>query len=237
MAALFRKKIIRQRKTIGQILKKSRLQKGITLDKAEEETQIRKKHLEALEADKYDDFSAEVYKVGFLKKYAAYLGLDNQTILDYYKKEHEIIASIRTNDFFNKRNKQSPFAAKDAKNYENKFLLNLNPQIMIGAIVGFFVVCLFTYIGFQVKSFAAAPELDINNPANEIVVSLDHIIVEGKTDTDASLYINNQPVPIDISGSFKQEIKLSSGLNVIEITAKNKVDKETKKSIQVLAKY
>jgi len=237
LTALFRKKIIRQRKTIGQILKKCRLDKGITLDKAEEETQIRIKHLEALEADNYDDFAAEVYGVGFLKKYATYLGLDNQKILDHYKKEREIIENIKKNKFFNKHGKKSPFSNRDVKNYENKFLLNLNPQIMISIVVGFFVVCLLGYIGFQVKSFAAAPELDINNPTNEIVVSLDHIVVEGKTDVDASLSINSQPVPIETNGSFKQEIKLSAGLNVIEITAKNKVDKETKKSIQVLAKY
>lgn len=91
------------------------------------------------------------------------------------------------------------------------------------------------YIWFQVTSFAAAPPLDIVTPAEEIRVNVELVEVAGVTDPTATLEINNQPVVVDTEGHFRQQVKLSDGVNAIEISAKNKADKETIKVIQLLA--
>lgn len=236
MKVFFKKKTVRAQKTVGQILKRYRNQKGITLIQSENETQIRLKYLKALEENDYNIFSAGVYALGFLARYSAYLGVNSQELVERYKNEREIAKNIGAKSLFSLK-RESPFSTTDQNVYAHRPSLNLSPQIMVSLAISFCVVCLMGYIWFQVKSFAAAPELELKNPSSEIVVSLDNIKIEGKTDKDAALFINNQVVPVDAEGYFKQDIKLTSGLNVIEITARNKAEKETKKTIQILAKY
>lgn len=234
---LFKRKTIRLPRSIGQIIKECREKKGIPLSQAERETEIRLKYLKALEEDHYDDFPAEVYSLGFLARYSNYLGLESQELIHRYKIDYEIFKNLQKRNLANKKNKEDKvFLCSDPRNFNRKTFISLSSQVLISLAVSLFVIGLMGYIWFQVKSFAAAPRLEINNPASEITVSLESILVEGKTDSGASLFINNQPVSIDSNGYFKQEIKLVFGLNTIELVARNKADKETKKIIQVLAK-
>ena len=70
---------------IGENLKNARESKGISLRKAEEDTKIRKRYLQALEEGNYDVIPGRVYAKGFLRNYANYLGLDQEEILMEYK--------------------------------------------------------------------------------------------------------------------------------------------------------
>lgn len=70
---------------IGEILKKAREKKGITIQQAEEETKIRTKYLLALEEENYDQIPGKVYVRGFLNNYASYLGLNSQELLESLK--------------------------------------------------------------------------------------------------------------------------------------------------------
>ena len=70
---------------IGENLKNVRESKGISLRKAEEDTKIRKRYLQALEEGNYDVIPGRVYAKGFLRNYANYLGLDQEEILMEYK--------------------------------------------------------------------------------------------------------------------------------------------------------
>ncbi len=71
--------------SIGELLKSTREAKGITLEKAEEDTKIRKRYLEALEEGNYDIIPGRVYARGFLRNYSNYLGLDQDEIMIEYK--------------------------------------------------------------------------------------------------------------------------------------------------------
>ena len=70
---------------LGEKLKTARDAKGVTLTQAEEETKIRRRYLEALENEEYDIIPGVVYTKGFLKTYAAYLGLDIDEIMTDFK--------------------------------------------------------------------------------------------------------------------------------------------------------
>jgi len=71
--------------TVGQILKKARTQKKITLKEASESTKITSRHLTALEEDNYQIFPGETYTIGFLKNYASYLSLDPEQLIQMYR--------------------------------------------------------------------------------------------------------------------------------------------------------
>jgi cytoskeletal protein RodZ len=231
LALFFTKKTIRTKKTIGQLLKQNRKRLNISLEKAEQETKIRLKYLLALEENNFSEFSAEIYAFGFLERYSNYLGLNTSELLENYKSEMKIYKVMKKKSLV-----QSPFSSENWQKFEDKKSIVLSGQTILSIAVAVIVIGLLSYVWFQVKSFAAAPELEIKNPENEIVVSMDKIIIEGKTDSGASLFINNQPVSIDGEGYFKQEVKLINGLNKVEISAKNKAEKETKKLVQVLVK-
>jgi cytoskeletal protein RodZ len=231
LALFFTKKTIRTKKTIGQLLKQNRKRQNISLERAEQETKIRYKYLLALEENNFKEFPAEIYAFGFLERYSNYLSLNTSELLANYKSEMNIYKVIKKKSLV-----QSPFSSENWQKFEDKKSIVLSGQTILSIAVAVIVIGLLSYVWFQVKSFAAAPELQITNQENEIVVSMDKIVIEGKTDSSASLSINSQPVSIDGGGYFKQEVKLIGGLNKIEILAKNKAEKETKKLVQVLVK-
>ena len=68
--------------TIGQQLKNARLDRNLSLKDAFENTHIRTKYLEALEADDFSVMPSPVQGRGFLRLYAQYLNLDIDTLLE-----------------------------------------------------------------------------------------------------------------------------------------------------------
>jgi cytoskeleton protein RodZ len=65
---------------IGPILERARMERGLTLDEAEQATKIRKRYLSGLEREDYEVLPDAVYARGFLKTYANYLGLDGDKL-------------------------------------------------------------------------------------------------------------------------------------------------------------
>lgn len=61
---------------VGEALRARRRQRNLALEFVAQETRIQLRFLKALEEEKWDEFPARVYLEGFLKKYAAVLGLD-----------------------------------------------------------------------------------------------------------------------------------------------------------------
>lgn len=66
---------------IGQKLEEARNRKGISLREASESTKIRGDYLSAMEASSFDIDLPEVYLRGFVKLYARFLDLDQESIL------------------------------------------------------------------------------------------------------------------------------------------------------------
>lgn len=71
---------------IGQRLRAARDSRGLSLLTAEEETKIRRKYLEALEAGRRDELPDEVYVKGYIRTYGNYLGLDGAALVGEYKR-------------------------------------------------------------------------------------------------------------------------------------------------------
>lgn len=66
--------------TIGDVLRRRREQKGLSIEDAHRDTRISVPMIRALEEDDHDVFDSEVYLKGFLRQYAAYLGLDGDQL-------------------------------------------------------------------------------------------------------------------------------------------------------------
>lgn len=70
--------------SLGQTLREARERQGLSLDQIEASTRIRKSYLVAMEDETYDHLPHPTYVKGFLKTYAAVLGLDPAEVLDLY---------------------------------------------------------------------------------------------------------------------------------------------------------
>jgi cytoskeletal protein RodZ len=233
---LFTRKKIRLPKNLGEKLRLQRKRKDVDLNDAEAETKIAMKYLAALEHSEYDKLPADVYVYGFLERYAVYLGLDKDLIVNMYRDEKKIFDSVKNIKKHSDQKNANLIKPKPNEKWLKTSRFIVTPELAIGFFVAVVVIGMLGYIWFQVKSFAAAPPLEIKNAEAEIVVSANSIVVSGLTDAQASLNINNQTVGIGTDGNFSQEVQLSKGINTIEIVAKNKANKETKKTIQILSK-
>jgi len=72
--------------SLGRLLKRSREERQIELDEVFRVTRIRRRTLEALENELWDELPSQVFVKGFLKTYAEFLGLDKERVLGLYKR-------------------------------------------------------------------------------------------------------------------------------------------------------
>ena len=74
---------------LGQLLRETREQKGVSLEEVEEATHIRLKFLQALEEGDFGAWPAETYVKGFLRTYAMYLELDPEEAMALYEGQED----------------------------------------------------------------------------------------------------------------------------------------------------
>ncbi|MHC6204692.1 helix-turn-helix domain-containing protein [Breznakiellaceae bacterium SP9] len=71
--------------SLGSKLKKTREDKGISLDQVNLDINIATRYLDALEAEDFSQFAGEAYIIGFLRNYSEYLGIPSEDILSRYR--------------------------------------------------------------------------------------------------------------------------------------------------------
>ena len=70
---------------LGDLLRRARAHKGVTLRDAEKRTRISRTYLAALEAHDFDQLPPRAYARGIVRNYAQYLGLDPNAVLAMYE--------------------------------------------------------------------------------------------------------------------------------------------------------
>ncbi|MEW5976807.1 MAG: RodZ domain-containing protein [Acidobacteriota bacterium] len=70
--------------SFGANLKRERELRGISLDEIARETKISVRMLEYLEADRFDQLPPGLFRKSFIKSYAAYIGMDEEKVIQDY---------------------------------------------------------------------------------------------------------------------------------------------------------
>jgi len=73
--------------TVGQSLRQARQASGRTLGQVSAALRIRQDYLRAIEAGDYTELPAPAYAIGFIRSYAAHLGLDGDGLVRRFKRE------------------------------------------------------------------------------------------------------------------------------------------------------
>jgi len=202
-------------RTIGQLLKETRETKLYTLDEVEKHTKIRKELLRALEDDNYAKLPPLTFIQGFVKNYGKFLGLESDKLMAVLRRDFEA-------------SKHPPVVMESFSKPLTKKRVFITPSRLIGAVIAVIVISFFGYLWFEYRSFVGAPDLQVNSPTQGQTVEVTSISVEGKTDPESKLTINDQETALDNQGNFKEEVKLSSSVNNISVVATSKFGQSTK---------
>lgn len=212
----FKRKKISPIKTVGYRLKKARQRRGFTLEQAEDQTKVRIKYLQAIESDNWRIFPNKVYVLGFIRRYARFVGYNEDRILGEFKREF------------------GEYKTQVRKLPKKKWIdeIVITPKLLIGIISSVVVLAVIGYIIFSVRLISKPPQIEILNPIVETVTQKD-ITIEGKTAQTAVVEINGQLVSVDDKGYFSQKVSLSEGVNNFKIISKNRIGRENTKELKL----
>lgn len=200
------RKITAISETIGERLAANRKAEKIELEEAARATGIRKDYLQAMEENNFEVLPGGLYKESFLKKYCEFLLLDWKKI----KKDFSSLSGGREEKF--------DFSPQKIRKRD---MLSF-PRIFKNLIVGVMISAFFIYIGFYLKTSLSAPEIEIIEPADDLITGGNSIEVIGKTDTKSQITINGRQVLSNEGGLFKETVDLKKGVNIITISAQKK---------------
>ncbi len=210
-------------RTVGQILKETREAKLYTLEDVEKHTKIRKELLEALEASNFDKLPPTIFIQGFIKNYGRFLGLDANKLLAVFRRDYEA-------------RKHPPVIMESFSKPLKQNRVIITPARVLGVAITLIVLGFFGYLWVEYRQYVGAPPLEISRPSDQASVDIPAVVVEGKTDPEAKVLVNNQEVGVDKEGHFQEEIKLSSSTNTITIVSTSKFGQAAKVEKTVFVK-
>lgn len=201
--------------TVGQILKEARLKKDISLIKLSNLTKIKREFIVMIEKNDWDNLPEFPVVSGFVKNIANSLGLsvDNTNAIlrrDYPPKKLII-------------NPKPDVASK----------FSWSPKLTFAVGVVILILLVLGYLGFEYRKFIMPPELEIINPKNNEIVLNSKVKVSGKTTTDVSLTINNQPIILDQEGGFTTELEITKETKTLTFKAISRSGKVTEKTVTI----
>lgn len=213
--------------TLGEKLRKLRSERRISMNEVSRFTKIQVKYLEYLEDGRYEKLPADVYIKGFLRSYAEFLGVNENILIKLYEKEK----GIKNNLEKSKRPAEKKTEAINISSFV------FTPKIGAIILTALLVVGGFFYLYKEFGAFASVPRLVILSPEKNYSLSGNSIVVEGVTDRDARIFINDQPVLVNDDGKFRENLTVQSGTNIINIRALNRFDKEKIETLTIQSSY
>lgn len=200
--------------SIGKEFEEERKRQKLTVEEVSKATKIRPEFLEAIEEGKFEKLPSPAYAHGFVRNYAKFLGLPVEKTLALFRREFDAKKSFEV----------LPNGLANPNEY-NAPRFRLGRSSMLIAAVG---VLLLVFLIYQYRSALFNPPLKVDYPKeNEVVNSL-NFEVRGKTDSNATLYIENEPVTVQSDGTFRKDVTIFPGTSTINLRVVNSFGKETK---------
>lgn len=196
-------------KTIGETLKETRINKKISLSHLENLTKIKKEFILRIEKNDWDNLPEFPVVSGFVRNLASALEISPSNA-----------AAILRRDYPPKKLTINPKPDVDSK-------FTWSPKLTFFIGVAAIVLIVLGYLGIEYLQFIKPPSLTIKSPSENATVLSRNVKVEGETETDAKLTINNQPFIVDQDGNFIGEIEITKDTNEIKFVATSRSGKET----------
>ncbi|MEK7527468.1 MAG: helix-turn-helix domain-containing protein [Patescibacteria group bacterium] len=189
-------------KQAADILETTRLDKELSFQDLSRKTRIPIHYLEAFEKDNQAAFPAEPYCSLMVREYAGALNLNPEKILSLFRRDHE--------------HKNPPTSATHHGPA-------ITPQITYTIFIILSFLLFSGYLLFEYVKFNRPPHLKVNWPEAKSKI----IEVSGQTDPESTIKINNDLVVVDLEGSFKKQLELSTPEAKIIVESRSPAGKTT----------
>ncbi|MBP9719271.1 MAG: helix-turn-helix domain-containing protein [Candidatus Levybacteria bacterium] len=199
--------------SLGNRFQLARKRQNITVEQASKALKIRVEFLHALENGQYNKLPSSAYAQGFVGNYAQFLGLSKDETIAMFRRE------------FDGKNVYSvlPHGVTHTKEFTVKKMRLQQTFFVIAAIF----VIMGGYIIYQYRSAFFSPQLDIYTPKENEIIRSNEAQVSGKSDPNATVFVNNSTVSLDKDGNFSKRIDLFNGKTVIEVSATNRFGRKS----------
>lgn len=200
-------------KRTGDILRQAREARGESLAQVSQAIKVRTSMLQSIEAGHFFGLTDPLYLKGFIRAYAAHVGLDESEVMPFFRREYD--------EQQHQQQLTKPLAPIEPKKSK------ITPGRVVVAVLSLAILMVVGYSYNQYVSVALTPRLDLISPVEASTAESGQVLVKGKTDADAQLSLNGQPVTLTPSGDFELTVALALGSNTLQFKSVNKLGKAT----------
>ncbi|KKU04367.1 MAG: hypothetical protein UX07_C0039G0004 [Parcubacteria group bacterium GW2011_GWA2_45_30] len=182
--------------------------------------------IRALEEDDYAALPAQIYAMGYCKKYLNFLQVEDE-------EKEAILSELRAELEVSVINKTSNLAPLQERNSASKYLRPFKIPALLGALAALIFL---GYVAARLGNFLGKPELSITEPVRETTVNVPFTFLRGKVEKESHLTVNGREITIDQYGNFDARFELATGLNILEFWVEDRFGKINKEVRYVLVK-
>lgn len=206
--------------TLGEKLRALRRGQAVSLEMIEARTHIQRRYLMALEQGRYDDLPAPMYTRNFIRAYARELKADENYFIELYEEECGRCDLVDPMRLPRQRVRKMRF-----------FVWN---RLVKFSGLAFVMLLIFGYLGWQIQSIVAPPRVVIFSPVDATTTEQAIVMVEGIVEDEATVYVNGEQVVVNEDRTFRTQIDLEKGLNVILVEAERRYSKRAQIERRIL---
>lgn len=211
-------------RTIGEVLSEARSTHHISIEQLAKKTRIRAEYLEALENNQFEKLPAAAFVKGYIKTYAQAFGLEEGPLLALLRRDFKesVKGKLVPREFLKpimkKRHSMAPIT------------------VLMVALAGFFLA-LIGYVSVQWFNLQKPPYLEVIQPIDQAQVAA-RVLISGKTNPEALVAVNEQPVALQPDGSFTTELVLpTEGITTITVSATDRRGKISRQQRTVYVRF
>lgn len=201
---------------VGAQLRGARERQGLALGAVARSLRIPEKTLRALEEGEFSSLPADVYVRGFLRQYAAVLGLDPVPLLRAFAVER---ARFPT--------RAAAFPWMLSGSARGGVWDAVTPRVLAAVAGGAGLLLVLFYVLFQVRTYTRAPRLEVLEPPQDLEVREPTVTLRGRTDATAEVSINGERTAVRPDGDFEETIGVGEGVNTLRVVARSIGGRET----------
>ncbi|MFZ6022799.1 MAG: RodZ domain-containing protein [Patescibacteria group bacterium] len=190
--------------TVGNLLKKAREHSGKHIEEIAQIIKIKPEYLNKIEQNDFSSFNSSTFVKGFIRSYAAFLGLDAENIVALFRRQ------IGEEDV--------PLKAK--KTLIKQQSIVISPTSIMSVAIILFFVAVFGFLISQFYRLQQPPVLKIVQPSTEITTSdSPNFEIKGLTEENTIVTVNETQLQLREDNTFSLAVELKEGDNTFTFNA------------------
>lgn len=210
--------------TVGSILKRERIKKGLSLENVHYELKIQIRILKLMESNQFHRMNNEIQIKGFLKNYSKLLNLNYENLIAIYKRDYGDFGKINNSDDLSSKLTQDTKVVSKIDTFHNLFskikqiivrrLKNIKITrrllYVCASLIGVTIFGIFAFT--TARTALSKPYLFIENPIEltadyfgNIEYEENSVRISGKTEENALVFINGELVNLKADSTFESQ--------------------------------